>query len=149
MLVEGLKDPRIGFATVTEVRLTPDLRTARVYVSIYGTDEERSASVAGLTAAAGFLKRQLSRRMRLKYTPSLIFVHDDTLDQAQRLDEVFDAISAGDSEAPEPAGEAPTLPVKTDRSELAERREQFMETPKPEPQRPKRRGGKGGKRRRR
>jgi ribosome-binding factor A len=147
MLIEGLKDPRIGFTTVTEVRVSADLRTARVYVSIYGGSEQCDETLAGLETAAGYLRRELGHRLRLKYTPELSFVRDDTLDRARRLDQVFDAISAGQTEAPQPGGVAPALPVQTGRSELGERRQQFEETP-PRKRR-RQRAGRGPRRRRR
>ena len=119
MLVGELKDPRIGFVTVTEVRVTGDLRQARIFVSVYGTKEEREISVAGLTAAAGFLKREIGHRLRLRHTPDLFFCQDDTLDQAMRLEQVMSAINSGKQEAPQ--GQlAEALPVDTDRSQLAE-----------------------------
>ncbi len=143
MLVEGLKDPRIGFATVTEVRVSGDLRGARVYVSVYGTEDQRVETLAGLEAASGFLKRELARRLRLKYTPELAFVRDDTLDRAERLEQMFDAISAGETDAPAPVVREPSVPIRTDRAELAERREQFQEPPRERRRnRPRRRGGK-------
>jgi len=114
LLIEGLKDPRIGFATVTEVRVTGDLRQAKVFISVYGTDQERRESLEGFLAAAGFLRRQLSRSLRLRYIPELLFELDTSLDQAQRLDEIIHAIEAGDKEIPETEVHE-TVPVATDR----------------------------------
>ncbi|MFC1611194.1 30S ribosome-binding factor RbfA [Myxococcota bacterium] len=139
MLVEDLKDPRIGFTTVTEVRLSGDLRAARVYVSVYGSEDQRAETLIGLRAASGFLKRELGRRLRLKYTPDLTFLHDDSLERAKRLDELMDAISAGETEPPTPAADD-VLPVQTDRSELAARRQRFAET---QPRRSKKRTRRG------
>ena len=114
LLIEGLKDPRIGFATITEVRVTGDLRQAKVFVSVYGTDKERQDSLEGLTAAAGFLKRQLGRALRLRFLPDLIFSLDTSLDQAHRLDEIIHAIESGDKEIPDTEVHK-TVPVATDR----------------------------------
>jgi len=119
LLVNGLRDPRVGFVTVTEVRPSPDLRNARVYISVYGTDAERTASIEGLRDAAGYLKRELSRGLKLRFTPNLHFSHDVSLDQAERLDDLFTAISAGATEIPE-ASERPRAPVQTTRTELAQ-----------------------------
>ncbi|MBI3178642.1 MAG: 30S ribosome-binding factor RbfA, partial [Deltaproteobacteria bacterium] len=130
--VDEIRDPRVGFITVTEVRVTHDLRSARVYVSIYGNAEQRQASLAGLTAAAGYLKRELGHRLRLRYTPELTFAHDDSLDRAQRIDTLMNAIAHGEVETPAEAAPAP-VPVQTARSELVEAARTFE--PPPEPRR--------------
>lgn len=114
LLIEGLKDPRIGFATITEVRVSGDLRQAKVFVSVYGSDQERQDSIEGLMAAAGYLKRQLGRTLRLRFLPDLIFALDTSLDQAHRLDEIIHAIESGDKEVPETEVHQ-TVPVATDR----------------------------------
>lgn len=145
MLVDELKDPRIGFTTVTEVRVTGDLRTARVYVSVYGTAAQRAESLAGLSAAAGFVKRELGSRLRLRYTPDVVFCHDDTLDQAFRMEELMAAIAAGKTEAPKP-GVTEALPVDTDRSELAVRAREFEAAATPKKPEGRRRRGRRGRR---
>jgi len=117
LFIQGLKDPRIGFATVTEVRVSGDLRQARVFVSVYGSEEERSESLKGLTAAAGYLRRQLSRSLRLRFMPELEFALDTSLDEAQRLEDIISAIEAGDSEVPDRSTQE-TVPVATDRDAL-------------------------------
>jgi ribosome-binding factor A len=86
---QDLKDPRIGFVTVTDVKTSPDLRHARVYVSVLGTPEEREASLAGLESAHGLLQRRLSAELRMKHTPTLQFVHDDTTERAFRMQELL------------------------------------------------------------
>ena len=80
-----LKDPRVGFVTVTRVRLTADLRSARVYVGVLGDEPARERSLAGLQSAVGFLRRQLGRRLRLRYTPELAFFYDEGLDATERV----------------------------------------------------------------
>ena len=132
LLVEGLKDPRVGFVTVTEVRVSDDLRTACAYVSIFGTTEVRQTSLTGLRAAAGFLKRELGHRLQLRYTPHLTFAHDATLDHAQRVDDLLNAVARGEHEAPDPAALQPLPPVDISRVPLP------SETP-PEIKRPPRR----------
>jgi ribosome-binding factor A len=89
-LTGGLKDPRIGFVTVTDVRTSPDLRHARVYVSVLGDEAVRAASLDGLESANGYLQRKLGAQLRMKHTPQLTFHHDDTLDRVQRLGELLD-----------------------------------------------------------
>ena len=91
-----LKDPRVGFVTVTDVRTSPDLRHARVYVSVLGADggasvpHEREDTLDGLRSAHGFLQARLASELRLKRTPELEFLYDDTTDRALRLEELID-----------------------------------------------------------
>ncbi len=101
ILVEGLRDPRVGFVTVTEVRCSKDLRSALVFVSVYGSNEARSETLEGLTAAAGFLKRELSHQLNLRFVPNLKFVLDTTLDKAVRIETLMQAIESGETEIPE------------------------------------------------
>jgi ribosome-binding factor A len=91
-----LKDPRVGFVTVTDVRTSPDLRHARVYVSVLGRgggpslQSEREASLEGLRSAHGFLQGRLASELRLKRTPTLEFAYDDTTDRAMRVDQLIE-----------------------------------------------------------
>ena len=80
-----LEDPRIGFVTVTSVETSPDLRSARVYVSVLGGDAERQASLAGLESSHGVLQAAIAREMRLKRTPTLSFHYDETPERGVRL----------------------------------------------------------------
>src|SRR6185436_18014989 len=80
LIIDGeMEDPRIGLATVTEVKVVPDLSFAKVFVSVTGTDEEVAASIEALNHAAGFIRHQLGYVLRIKRTPELRFVHDDTV----------------------------------------------------------------------
>jgi len=88
-LIQDLKDPRIGFVTVTAVRITPDLRYGRVYVSVLGGDDERQESLKGLKSATPHLRGELGRQMRMKYTPELTFSLDTGPEDAQRMEEIF------------------------------------------------------------
>ena len=88
-ITSELKDPRVGFVTVTSVDTAPDLRHARVYVSVLGTDSVRRRSLDGLRSAHGFLQRRVADELHLKHTPTLDFVYDDTLDRAQRIDSLL------------------------------------------------------------
>ena len=85
-----LKDPRIGFVTVTEVNTSPDLRAARVYVSVLGTEEERERSLAGLRSSHGFLQGKIASAMRMKRTPTLTFEYDESLDRGDRITRLLD-----------------------------------------------------------
>ena len=86
---KGLKDPRIGFVTVTAVKTSPDLRHARVYVSVLGDEPARSASLDGLRSAHGFLQGVIASELSLKRTPTLAFEYDETVDRAARLSELL------------------------------------------------------------
>ncbi len=80
-----LRDPRIGFVTVTSVETSPDLRRARVFVSVLGTEEDRESSLAGLAASHGYLQTQVAAELRMKRTPVLEFVYDDSLETGMRI----------------------------------------------------------------
>ncbi len=86
MVLGELKDPRIGFATVTRVELSGDLARARVLVSVLGNPEEREQTLAGLLSAAGFMRRELGRRLRLRRTPELVFVLDRGAEASERVE---------------------------------------------------------------
>ena len=89
-LARDIKDPRVGFVTVTAVKTSPDLRHARVYVSVFGGGEERESTLAGLRSAHAFLQGRIASELHLKNTPALDFVLDDTPERAARLGEILD-----------------------------------------------------------
>jgi ribosome-binding factor A len=91
-----LKDPRIGFVTVTGVETSPDLRYAVVFVSVLGSDQKRAASLAGLQSAAGVLQARVNRELRLKRTPQLTFEYDPTIERGIRLGQLIDELNPGD-----------------------------------------------------
>ena len=91
-----LKDPRIGFVTITGVETTPDLRQARVYVSVLGNEREREKTLAGLAAAHGVLQSRLSRELRLKRTPQLAFQYDPSVEQGVRMSKLIDELAPED-----------------------------------------------------
>ncbi|MBD0330685.1 MAG: 30S ribosome-binding factor RbfA [Thermoleophilia bacterium] len=88
-----LKDPRIGFVTVTAVDTTPDLRHATVHVSVLGSERKRAAALAGLEAAHGVLQRRLARELRLKRTPQLAFEYDPSAERAVRMAQLIDELA--------------------------------------------------------
>jgi ribosome-binding factor A len=90
--IQRLKDPRIGFATVTAVRVSADLRHARVLVSVLGTEEERRATMAGLRSASPHLRTELGRQMPLRYLPELVFELDTGTDRAFRVERLLKQI---------------------------------------------------------
>jgi ribosome-binding factor A len=87
--IPRLKDPRVGFVTVTGVRVTPDLRRATVYYTALGDEGQRKATRAGLRSATGHLRRVIGHEVRLKFLPDLEFEEDDTGPRAQRVDELL------------------------------------------------------------
>jgi ribosome-binding factor A len=89
-LAEGLSDPRIGFVTVTSVDTSPDLRHARVYVSVLGGERERDDALAGLASAHGVLQSAIAGELRMKRTPTLQFVYDESVDRGMRITELLD-----------------------------------------------------------
>jgi ribosome-binding factor A len=84
-----LKDPRIGFVTVTAVETSPDLTAARVFVSVLGEPAEREDALAGLRSSRGLLQGHVARELRMKRTPALTFVHDDTAQRAGRIEQLI------------------------------------------------------------
>lgn len=95
----GLKDPRVGFVTVTRVELAADLRTARVFVGVLGDAAERDKTLAALGQARGFLRRELGRRLRVRHTPELVFRYDTGLDATDRVARLLEETRTEDPEA--------------------------------------------------
>jgi ribosome-binding factor A len=91
--IPALKDPRIGLVTITGVETSPDLRHARVFVSVLGGEKKRSRSLAGLDAAHGVLQARLSRELRLKRTPQLAFEYDPTVERGVRMTQLIDELA--------------------------------------------------------
>lgn len=100
LLTAGLKDPRIGFVTVTRVDVSEDLHHARVYVGVLGDEKQRKATLEGLHAAAGYVRREVGRRIRTRYTPELVFHYDPGLEATERVARLLDdaARPAGDDD---------------------------------------------------
>jgi ribosome-binding factor A len=89
-IAEGLNDPRIGFVTLTSVDTSPDLSHARVYVSVLGTESERAETLAALGSAHGLFQKAIGRELRMKRTPTLQFVFDESIDRGMRITELLD-----------------------------------------------------------
>jgi ribosome-binding factor A len=90
-IATDLKDPRVGFVTVTGVRTSADLRHARVYVSVLGDEAARQASLDGLRSAHGFLQRRVAAELTLKHTPALSFEYDESVDRGMRISSLIDS----------------------------------------------------------
>lgn len=89
-IASDLEDPRIGFVTVTGVKTSPDLRSARVYVSVLGDEEEREQTLAALASSHGKLQAAIAREVRIKHTPTLNFSYDDSLERGIRLTQLLE-----------------------------------------------------------
>ena len=100
-IARELKDPRVGFVTVTGVKTSSDLRHARVYVSVFGDQEQRSESLAGLHSAHGFLQRRVASELTLKHTPMLSFEYDESIDHGMRISELINETERAASTEPD------------------------------------------------
>ena len=89
MLLKELKDPRIGFVTVTDVEMTGDLREAKIFVSIMGGAEQVKSSLEGLNSALGFIRREIGQRVRLRFTPEISFSLDTSLDYGEHIQKLL------------------------------------------------------------
>jgi ribosome-binding factor A len=100
-IASDLEDPRIGFVTVTSVATRPDLRSARVYVSVLGDEAEREDTLKALTASHGKLQAATAREVRIKHTPTLTFFYDESLERGVRLAQLLQDSDAEDDEVHE------------------------------------------------
>ena len=89
MLLREIKDPRIGFVTVTDVEMTGDLREAKIFVSIMGNDEQVKESMKGLQSALGFIRREIGRRIKIRFTPEISFALDTSLDYSEHIQKIL------------------------------------------------------------
>ena len=107
LVASQVNDPRLnGIITITQVRTAPDLRNARVYVSVMGRESVRQEALAGIQSSASYLRRELRNRVSLRYIPFLRFVLDDAMIEADRLMRIIDDLPASD-EASSDGGHAP------------------------------------------
>jgi ribosome-binding factor A len=108
MVERRVKDPRLGFVTITDVRVTPDLREAKVYYTVYGDDEERAASATALESATGVVRSAVGRETKVRFTPTIEFVLDEVPQTGSRIAELIAAARAVDDElAKSAAGATP------------------------------------------
>lgn len=92
MLMRTLKDPRIGFVTITRVAVSEDCRMAKIYFSVAGSSDEQEKSTEGLNSARGYVRKELGRRIRMKYTPEITFQFDPSIEYAIHIGEVIEQI---------------------------------------------------------
>ena len=89
-IAKDLQDPRVGFVTVTAVKTSPDLRHARVYVSVLGNEQARTETLEGLRSARGFLQGKVAAELPLKHTPMVTFEYDESIDRGMRISQLID-----------------------------------------------------------
>jgi ribosome-binding factor A len=89
LLIRGLKDPRIGFVTITGVEVTPDLHLARVYYTVIGDETARRNTAAGLKSSTQYIRQQLGRQLHMKYLPDLLFQYDTSIEYGNRIESLL------------------------------------------------------------
>ncbi|HEX2769652.1 MAG TPA: ribosome-binding factor A [Geobacteraceae bacterium] len=94
LLIKGLKDPRIGFVTITGVKVTDDLHLATIYFTVIGSDEEKKASGQGLDSARGFIRKEMGKSLHMRYIPELVFQYDESVEYGSRIETLLKEISA-------------------------------------------------------
>ena len=92
LLLKGVKDPRIGFTTITGVKVSDDLHFATIYFSVIGNDAEKKSTGSGLNSAKGFIRRELGKSLRMRYVPEIFFRYDESVEYGQRIDSLIDEI---------------------------------------------------------
>lgn len=98
-LEKGLRDPRLGFVTITDVRVTGDLQHASIFYTVYGSEAEQADSAAALRAATGMLRTEVGKQLGTRLTPALEFIHDELPESAQHLSELLDEAKRRDAES--------------------------------------------------
>jgi ribosome-binding factor A len=96
LLIKGLKDPRIGFITITGVKVTDDMHYSTVYFTVFGDDAAKKDTEAGLNSARGFIRREMGKKLRLRCVPEILFKYDTSLDTGNRIDELMREIKANE-----------------------------------------------------
>ncbi|OIJ17879.1 ribosome-binding factor A [Anaerobacillus alkalidiazotrophicus] len=93
ILQRELKDPRIGFVTVTGVEVTGDLQQAKIFITVLGNDEQKEATLQGLSKATGFIRSEIGKRIRLRKTPELLFKFDESIDYGNKIESLLGEIN--------------------------------------------------------
>ncbi|HYV17798.1 MAG TPA: 30S ribosome-binding factor RbfA [Verrucomicrobiae bacterium] len=114
LLLREVKDPRIGFVTLTGARVTPDLRQARLFVSVLGDEKARDAALEGLRRSAPFIQRALFRNLRLRHSPTLIFEIDDSLERGDRIEHIIQQLHEQETPGSDPEPDKGTGPGPSD-----------------------------------
>ena len=109
IFARGMRDPRIGLVTITGVKMSPDLREARVYWAVHGDAEQRKHTAKGLDNARGFLRRELASQLKLRVTPDLHFTYDEAIDRGDRIEQLIRQMHDEEKDRqPTPPGEGET-----------------------------------------
>jgi len=98
LLLKGLKDPRIGFVTITGVEVTPDLHLARIYFSVMGDEEARKNTQKGLNSSIPYVRREIGRRLQLRLVPDVLFEYDSSLEYGNRIESLIREIHSDDDQ---------------------------------------------------
>lgn len=96
LLIKGIKDPRVGFVTITGVKVTTDLSLATVYFTVIGSEEEKKASEVGLNSARGFIRKELGQALKLRVTPNVLFKYDASVEYGQHIETLLKEIGTKD-----------------------------------------------------
>ena len=96
LLVKGLKDPRLGFVTITGVKLTTDMRQATVFFTVIGSDDEKRHTEAGLNSARGFIKKEMGQALKMRFTPDIHFKYDTSVEYGYHIESILKEIGAKD-----------------------------------------------------
>lgn len=94
IIQNNIKDPRLGMVTVTEAEVSADLRNAKVFISVYGSEEEKKQTMKILTKANGFIRSEIGKRIRMKHVPELLIKFDETIEKSNRIQELLHQIEA-------------------------------------------------------
>ncbi|OUM97470.1 MAG: ribosome-binding factor A [Firmicutes bacterium ZCTH02-B6] len=92
-ILQKMKDPRIGFVSVTDAEISQDLRHVKIFVSVFGSDDEKERTLAALEHARGFVRTELGRRIRLRHTPEVVFRLDDSIERGQRINQLLRSVA--------------------------------------------------------
>jgi len=98
LLIKGLKDPRIGFVTITGVKMTDDLHLATIYFTVIGSEDEKKATEKGLNSAKGFIRREMGKSLHMRYLPDLIFRYDESVEHGSRIETILKELSAKETD---------------------------------------------------
>lgn len=93
LIIKGLKDPRIGFVTITGVKLTDDLHLATIFYTVIGSEEEKRATEQGLNSAKGFIRKEMGKSLHMRYLPDLVFRYDESVEYGSRIETILKELS--------------------------------------------------------
>ena len=98
IIITKLKDPRVGFVTVTSVEMNADLKSAQIFISVMGTQSQKNETISSLNDASKYIRSELNQRIKLRYSPSITFRLDDTIDRAIRIGQILEELGKDENE---------------------------------------------------